>query len=286
MSLEITDTAINDITIKWDLFKQAPIGVYIIQDSKFKAVNREFISYTGYSEKELLEINPLDIVSQSFKESVRSNAIGMLRFERDKPYEYLAKTKEGKDIWVVEAVLPTELNGKRAVTGFFMDIASIVKESFTDVLTGLFNRRFFNEKLNDEVKRSDRYNSSLSLILLDVDNFKRYNDTYGHPQGDRILSEVGNTIRKSIRETDFGVRYGGEEFAVILPEASTEDASIVAHRILKGVKENTASLNYGVTISAGISCYTKNLTISDFISATDSALYKAKECGRNCVKFY
>ncbi|MFH2057658.1 MAG: sensor domain-containing diguanylate cyclase [Pseudomonadota bacterium] len=285
MNIDNTDPVIDDIIMKWDLFRKAPIGVYIIQDRRFKAVNSEFISYTGYSEKELLQINPADIVSESFKETVKKNAIEMLNLKRDKPYEYLATTKNGEDIWIIEAVVPTELQGKRAVIGFFMDIDKIINDSLTDALTELYNRRYFNDTLKVESQRSDRYGSDLSLILIDVDYFKRYNDTFGHIEGDKILSKIGNIIKQCIRQIDSGYRYGGEEFAVILPQSDVDCAISVAERIRKCVESDTANLNNGVTISAGVSQYRNKQNIIEFISNSDSSLYKAKASGRNCVCF-
>jgi diguanylate cyclase (GGDEF)-like protein/PAS domain S-box-containing protein len=277
------DSSIDTIVMKWDLFRKAPIGVYIIQEGRFKAVNKEFISYTGYSETELLEIDPLDIVSEPFRETVKKNAIDMLKLQRDKPYEYLATKKNGEDIWVIEVVVPTELQGERAAIGFFMDIDRLANDSVTDALTGLYNRRYFNNNLKAESERSDRYGSHLSLILLDVDFFKKYNDTFGHTEGDKILSMIGNIIKKCIRQTDSGCRYGGEEFAVILPESDIDSASLTAERIRNCVASETAELNDGVTISAGISQYLLKQNLTEFVKNSDSALYKAKESGRNCV---
>jgi diguanylate cyclase (GGDEF)-like protein/PAS domain S-box-containing protein len=275
--------SIDDLAIKWDLFRKAPIGVYIIQEGRFKAVNNEFISYTGYSETELLQIDPLDIVSKTFRESVKNNAIQMLKSQRDKPYEYLASTKNGDDIWVIETVVPTVIQGERAVIGFFMDIDRIVSDSLTDALTGLYNRRYFNNNLKAESERSDRYGSYLSLILFDVDYFKKYNDTFGHTEGDKVLSIIGNIIKKCIRQTDSGCRYGGEEFAVILPQSDINSANLMAERILKCVESETAELNNGITLSAGISQYQIKQNLTEFIKNSDSALYKAKKLGRNCV---
>lgn len=285
MDINDLDSKVDDVVMKWDLFRKAPIGVYIIQKRRFIAVNKEFINYTGYSEEELLEIDPLTIVAESFRESVKKNAIEMLKSTRDKPYEYLANTKTGKDIWVIEAVVPTELKDKPATIGFFMDIDKIVNDSFTDALTGLYNRRYFNDSLKKETKRSDRYGSFLSLILFDVDHFKKYNDTYGHPEGDKILCEIGRIIKSCIRQTDLGCRYGGEEFAVILPQTSVKSAAAVAERIRKSVKAGTCDLNNGVTISAGISQYQSNQDIVEFIASSDIKLYKAKENGRNCISY-
>ena len=283
MEINNIDSSISNIVMKWDLFRKAPIGVYIIQEGCFKAVNKEFISYTGYSEAELLQINPLDVVSESFRESVKKNAIEMIKSQRDKPYEYLGIKKDGEEIWVIEVVVPTELQGERAVIGFFMDIDRLASDSVTDALTGLYNRRYFNNNLKVESERSDRYGPHLSLILLDVDFFKKYNDTFGHTEGDKVLSMIGNIIQKCIRKTDSGCRYGGEEFAVILPQSDIDGASVTAERIRNCVESETAELNDGVTISAGISQYQIKQNLSEFIKNSDSALYKAKESGRNCV---
>ena len=210
----------------------------------------------------------------------------MLKSERDKPYEYLGNTKDGKDIWVIEAVVPTELKGKRAVIGFFMDIDKIINDSITDALTGLYNRRYFNDHLKLETKRSDRYGSDLSLLLFDVDHFKIYNDTFGHPEGDKMLTKVGNIIKNALRQMDSACRYGGEEFAVILPQSDIDQASIVAERIRKCVETKTVDLNHGITISAGISQYQINQGITEFITNVDAALYKAKASGRNCISYF
>lgn len=283
MNIRDLDAEINDVIIKWDLFRKAPIGVYIIQNRRFKAVNKEFVTYTGYAEAELLHTDPLDIVSESYRESVQKNAVEMLKAKRDKPYEYVASTKTGEDIWVIEAVVPTELDGERAVIGFFMDIDKIVNESFTDALTGLYNRRYFNETLKSEAERSRRYGSYLSLVIFDVDHFKRYNDTYGHTEGDRVLSKIGDLLKGCIRQTDAGCRYGGEEFAVILPQTGLDRALLVAERIREIIASRTRSLNNGVTISAGVSQFRSHSSIEDLISVSDNALYEAKRGGRNRV---
>lgn len=108
--------------------------------------------------------------------------------------------------------------------------------AITDALTGLFNHRYFQEGLNLEIARAKRYNRALSLIMLDIDSFKEYNDTYGHLEGDRVLKEIARIIQENIRQIDIPSRYGGEEFMIILPEADSEEARIVAERIRKEVE--------------------------------------------------
>jgi diguanylate cyclase (GGDEF)-like protein len=156
--------------------------------------------------------------------------------------------------------------------------------AITDELTGLFNYRYFQITLDKELKRN-RF-SYLTLIMLDVDNFKSYNDRYGHVAGDRMLAELAKIMKQSVREVDTVVRYGGEEFSIILPSTEVEDAFQVAQKILHLVEGFVMLTPEGkqssVTISAGISCFPADSKgKSELISHADLALFKAKEGGRN-----
>lgn len=162
--------------------------------------------------------------------------------------------------------------------------------SVTDGLTGLYNRRHFEINVEREYLRTKRYHSDLSLALVDIDFFKKVNDTYGHQFGDYVLREVSGIISDSFRKTDMIYRYGGEEIAVILTETSLENALIPVERLREKVAEHTFSYNgqeAEITISVGISANnaeTKSQT--DLIECTDKALYKAKQTGRNRVVSY
>jgi len=145
----------------------------------------------------------------------------------------------------------------------------------TDDLTGLFNRRYFYKKIEEEIVRAKRQNGKLSLILFDLDYFKEYNDTFGHLEGDGVLKETGRIILYSIRDkVDSGFRYGGDEFAVILPGADKKHASDVAGRIKRSVKEKKMG---NVDISAGIVEYVPESSMEDFIKTADGALYESKK---------
>lgn len=166
------------------------------------------------------------------------------------------------------------------------------KLAFTDPLTGLFNHRYFQEQLTHEFIRARRYEKPLSLMVIDIDFFKKFNDTYGHLVGDKVLRHVAGIFSSSIREQiDTVARYGGEEFAVILPETSLEGAKLFAERIRSKV-EAAILLDEGrelsVTLSIGVSCtsITDCDKTSDLISAADIALYRAKDAGRNQVQTY
>jgi len=155
--------------------------------------------------------------------------------------------------------------------------------SLTDGLTGLYNHRYFQEQLEVEVKRAQRYDLNLSLIMIDLDHFKEFNDSYGHLEGDSLLRKISQILKSSLRETDFVARYGGEEFAVILPETNKERASIAAERIRKTINEQTVGEG-GVKMirSLGVASYPEDACLrADLIKKADEALYRAKREGRN-----
>lgn len=161
--------------------------------------------------------------------------------------------------------------------------------SITDGLTGLFNSRHFFGRARDEIERCNRYSSTLSLILLDVDNFKNFNDTYGHIDGDRVLAGLAEVIRKGIREVDSAYRYGGEEFIVILPETEPEEARVVAERLRTNFEQTTFSprpdTRVNMTISIGGGCYHTEEDVTTFVKRIDEAMYTAKRLGKNRVVF-
>jgi diguanylate cyclase (GGDEF)-like protein/PAS domain S-box-containing protein/putative nucleotidyltransferase with HDIG domain len=152
----------------------------------------------------------------------------------------------------------------------------------TDGLTGLYNHRTFHERLSEEIYRAKRYGSSLSLLLLDVDRFKQYNDTFGHPEGDAVLRTVATLIQESVRDCDLAARYGGEEFAIILPESDSIAARIAAERV-RTVIEEAGWLRSPVTVSVGVSTLTGLMDSgADMVAHADRALYRSKQLGRNC----
>lgn len=157
----------------------------------------------------------------------------------------------------------------------------------TDGLTGLFNRRSFEEALQREITRAKRYGSSLSLLLLDVDHFKHFNDRHGHPLGDKLLKQVAEVIRTTVREADTPARYGGEEFVVLLPETNLAAALQAAERIRKGVaalageEAKTQPLGH-FSVSVGVASYPQPCrNAEELVKQADAALYEAKRAGRD-----
>ncbi|MCF6289486.1 MAG: sensor domain-containing diguanylate cyclase [Desulfobacterales bacterium] len=155
----------------------------------------------------------------------------------------------------------------------------IKRLSLHDPLTGVANRRLMEITLEQSVSSAERYEKTLSVAMFDIDFFKKYNDTHGHAAGDELLAKVARILKNQVRESDLVCRYGGEEFLVILLEASARNGCVVAERIREEVE--TAS---GVTISAGVSAFRAGLSWKELVEEADQALYKAKEHGRNRVE--
>ena len=162
------------------------------------------------------------------------------------------------------------------------------KLSITDDLTGLLNRRYLLDRMEEELSRSQRYNRQMSVLMLDLDHFKQFNDSFGHPTGDRILEGVAVTIMNSIRTIDIAARYGGDEFVVVLPETDTSMALLIAERIRSSIAETPLSVTRDnaptvrLTASIGIACCPQHgATVESLLKCVDEALYQAKDRGKN-----
>jgi diguanylate cyclase (GGDEF)-like protein/PAS domain S-box-containing protein len=163
-----------------------------------------------------------------------------------------------------------------------------IELSITDDLNRLFNARHFFHELGAEIRRSKRYHRLLSLIILDIDNFKNFNDTYGHLEGDQVLRRLGKVIGDLIRKTDAAFRYGGEEFAIMLPETAGEEAVSVAERVRETFAEETFQIGNRaahVTVSIGVSQLRPGDVLTDLIRKADDSMYSAKRRGKNTVCF-
>jgi len=170
----------------------------------------------------------------------------------------------------------------------------LLLSGLTDILTGWHNRRYLQRRLPEEVARAGRYRQPLSALLLDVDHFKRVNDSYGHPAGDQVLRDVASRVKHVLRTSDVAVRYGGEEFAVLLPQTALDDAARMAERIRHTVATGPFPIKEGneldVTVSIGVAEVRPGVMATDMavlgeqlLSWADGALYRAKSEGRNRV---
>lgn len=174
--------------------------------------------------------------------------------------------------------------------------AEILKHATLDALTGFYNRRQLEERIKQEVSSAKRQKRNLCAIMTDIDYFKSVNDTYGHAAGDLVLKTVSKVIKHQLRDYDIAGRYGGEEFAIILPYTKMEEAQMVAQRLRRAVEKtliditkintNTDKKNINVTISLGISEYQNGDDQNTLLQKADKALYKAKESGRNKAEVY
>ncbi|RKX32835.1 MAG: GGDEF domain-containing protein, partial [Candidatus Zixiibacteriota bacterium] len=161
--------------------------------------------------------------------------------------------------------------------------------TITDELTGIFNYRYFALKLKEEQRRAARYNLPLSLIMIDIDWFKKFNDTYGHEVGNIVLQNITMVVKKCIRDVDIFARYGGEEFVIILPQTPSYEVASIGERIRQSIETSTFGGSDGipelsVTVSVGVSSYPENgKPNEELLSVVDQALYRAKGSGKNKV---
>jgi diguanylate cyclase len=161
------------------------------------------------------------------------------------------------------------------------------KKAMHDALTGLPNRESYQQRLEQEVQRIKRYGGKLSLMVCDVDLFKRINDNYGHLAGDKVLKIIAKSLQRNLRDSDFIARFGGEEFVALMPETSTSEAKIVAEKLRKKIEESPFNFKkepVQITVSFGISEFAQGESADEVFSRADKALYKAKDKGRNQVQ--
>ncbi len=181
--------------------------------------------------------------------------------------------------------------------GFFLIISSLLTEvrslliteshlSRTDALTDILNRRAFYEAASLELKKLERYGKSLSLVYLDMDDFKAVNDEYGHHTGDRVLQKVAERLKVQLRNTDFVARLGGDEFAVLLPETNESAVVIVVQRLQRGLLAEMVKGGWPVTVSMGVlTCRTAPANPDEMVHLADQLMYSAKQSGKNCIEY-
>jgi diguanylate cyclase len=168
-------------------------------------------------------------------------------------------------------------------------LESVRKEALTDQLTGVANRKAFDNELQESIDRAIETGEPLSLVMCDIDHFKAFNDTWGHQTGDQVLRLVANCLSENVKGRDTAARYGGEEFAVILPQTQLAGAVNLANQIRakveskKLVKKSTGDILGIITISCGVTQFDPNETTEDFVRRADQCLYAAKRTGRNRV---
>jgi diguanylate cyclase (GGDEF)-like protein/PAS domain S-box-containing protein len=264
----------------------------ITTDAGVEYVNPAVLLVTGYTKQDLVtgglgvifaEDTLAELKEMHIPNAMRGESV---QFE----IEMLRKDNE-KRIFTV-SVFQREKNSLGVIFRDLTKIRELEEENekmFFDALTGIYNRRFFNEMIARLIKSLSRSNNLLSLLMVDVDFFKMYNDTYGHAKGDDCLKAIAAVLKENIpRADDFVARYGGEEFVIVLPNTGENGARIVADRLIKKIRERnipheTSSAAAYVTVSMGITTgeVKHTHTAEDFIEQADRMLYKSKQSGRN-----
>ncbi|MBI5181039.1 MAG: diguanylate cyclase [Nitrospirae bacterium] len=244
---------------------------------QFKDIKIEIISGMEYNTKKIH--TPYSITSAL---NIHKECLGNISLFNDREYNINNKNTLsliGKDLAVVVKLMLLYEENERL--------------SITDGLTKIYNRRYFNTQIEKEFEKAKRYNSKLTLIMLDIDHFKALNDTYGHQQGDMVLVHLGKILKENIRSIDLIARYGGEEFAVLMSDVDKKEGAIVAEKLRKKIgvypfpalQKDAEPLK--ATISIGVAEYSADMnSTDDLVKSADSVLYKAKKDGRNRVKVH
>jgi diguanylate cyclase (GGDEF)-like protein len=207
----------------------------------------------------------------------RNSVIGVLAIEDDSP----GRVWEDEELLMAQTV-SDQLAVAISHARLFRQVST---QAMTDALTGLFNHRYFQERIEREIKLADRNNNQVSLILLDIDHLKRINDSHGHRCGDNALCHVANVMQTCVREVDICARYGGEEFVLILPQCGREDAITVAERLREAIASTSLPKIGQVTASVGVATYPSAAkSKEELIEMADRAMYLAKAAGRNRVR--
>ncbi len=324
---KILDEAENELRAAEEkyrvIFEKATVGIYqSTPDGRFLNVNPAMARIFGYESPQDMMENVTDIASQMYaRPGLHEEFKNALR-EEGEIHEYIGENlrKDGRFIFTSTnaRMVKDEAGNVLYYEGFITDITArkraeeeliSAKESLrlaniglqqalereqrvarTDGLTGLYNRRYFFELAEHEFIVAKRYKLPLSLILFDIANFKKFNDTYGHQVGDEILKRIAGLSLTELREADILSRYGGEEFMILLPNSSAREAAIVAERIRQSVAAgglDAGGERLSVTVSAGVAEYTASIrTFERLVTMADRAMYAAKGRGRNCIVVY
>jgi diguanylate cyclase (GGDEF)-like protein/PAS domain S-box-containing protein len=272
-------------------------------DGRFFDANQAMLDLFGYTRKEIMAMSFGDLYARpddavEFRKeiarsgSVRDYEVRLLRKDgtvRDCLFIVTAKRGLDGTITGYQGIVRDVTEHKQMEEALRHSEKQYKKLSITDDLTGLHNSRHFYDQLEREVDRAARYKRPLAVLLLDVDNFKQYNDTYGHLAGDEVLARLGQVIRKSIRRTDSAYRYGGEEFTIILTETKGKEAVTVGERLRKEFSSQNFQPSSGsavsMRISIGVTDYVEGEKITDLVKRADQNMYVAKNRGKDCV-FY
>ncbi|PHR58555.1 MAG: hypothetical protein COA44_03700 [Arcobacter sp.] len=261
-------------------------------DGNISYVNDSFIAHTGYINHELIGKNSKILKSgkhtQSFYEELWQTLLSGNVFK----CRFINRKKD-KTLYYEEATITPILDEKQVIQNFVVTGKDITEKialetelkirASTDELTGLYNRHKGNDILNIEIERSNRYGGVFSILFFDIDHFKRVNDTYGHDVGDRVLEAISQLVKLHTRKSDAIIRWGGEEFIILLLNLNQAQVISFAEKLRKTIEIHSFNTVEDITISIGISSFKQGDTKETLIKRADTALYKAKDTGRNRV---
>jgi diguanylate cyclase (GGDEF)-like protein/PAS domain S-box-containing protein len=276
---------------------QTAVDAIILADVHGKVVfwNESARRIFGYTEEEMAG-RPLTVLMSP--QDWEAHQKGLEHIRSTGKSKYIGKTKEMQALRKSGDKFPIELSvamwtvgQKTFYSGIVRDItkrkrleSELQTRATTDTLTQVYNRIKYDEIVKREIERAKRYYHPLSLIMFDIDHFKMVNDTYGHAVGDYVLQALTQIVKLDLRETDYLVRWGGEEFVIIAPDTDIKRAEILAERVRKSAEEYKFESVGTVTVSFGVTQFTKEDTEDSLIKRTDDALYCAKRLGRNRVE--
>ena len=300
---KITEAALKESEDKFrTIFENSSSAMAIIErDTTISMVNKEYCRIGLYEEKDVIgmswtkQIPPEDL--KRLEEYIRKRLINPNDAPSNYEFSFYRKDGEIKNGLISVAVLPNsqkivisfvDITGRKLAEEALRESEQRYRDlSIIDDLTQLYNSRHFYSQLEREVERSNRYGHHLTLLLLDLDKFKDFNDKYGHVQGDYVLSRLGHAIKRSLREIDSAYRYGGEEFTIILPMTMSEEGIVTAKRIQKELRKDNFSLVAGqevyMTVSIGLAQYKPKEEIKAFVHRVDQFMYKVKKHGRGKI---
>jgi diguanylate cyclase (GGDEF)-like protein/PAS domain S-box-containing protein len=284
-------------------FHSAPYAITITRpsDGKIVDVNETFGSITGYDCAEVMGKKTIDLHLWENDEDRTAAVDALSRTGGVHGMEMPFRKKNGERITGLFSAEIITVNGERNILSSISDITDrkqmeeALRESekryrelsIVDDLTQLYNSRHFYAQLKIELDRSNRYQQPLTLLLLDLDNFKHFNDAYGHVEGDHVLMRLGQVVKRCLRQTDSAYRYGGEEFTILLPMTTNADGAVTAERIRTEFKKETFSPVPGqdvhVTVSIGLAQYKPQEEMKAFVHRVDQLMYQGKKNGKDRV---
>ena len=298
------EEALSESEYKYkSLIENIPDIIFTIDlEGKITFISKRAREISGYENEEIINRNIFDFIPEEEHQSTMEKLQKGMKGEKIKHVQMPVTVKSGEKLFFDFSFSRIYKDGAViGAQGTAVDITERKKAedelreseqkyralSTIDDLTQLYNSRHFYAQLEREMERSNRYEQPLTLLLLDLDRFKNFNDTYGHVEGDYVLSRLGQVVKRCLRETDSAYRYGGEEFTIILPTTTSKDGIVTAKRIQSELKQEAFSPVPGqelyVTVSIGLAQYKPREEMKAFVQRADQLMYQAKKNGRNRI---